>query len=487
MRCATDWRRWAFPSEAYADVSRADGAVASRGPPIIQFVHLNNRSRFSDAVIYAPSARRTRQTAGRSASRNGHPADLCARLPRSRDVRGRQRGRPVRPARDREAGRARHVVHRDRRRLHRRQRFFGDRRSARVSEDQRRRSRQRIPRDGSARPEPGMLAELYKPLGDELKWIVVPKLFAERQQPDRVQSIKATSSDRSTSSNTGGSFQMGREFWRHAALFARHPPLRRYHAGSRRRPDGAERRISMAASGSSTGRGIASTTGTFRRAARTRTSSISGRAPSLGADNEFEQVSRLAVHGEDVGAAHVPARRTARPHARRRRAGAEHLSRAAAYFACRDSNPNELSGQNFGMALLGYRYKLFATGWLPPYVGMTLEYGNTAEHADDILDEGLVNAQRLHGIQFAARTAVHRIRIRQGGHRAYFLRIGNILGSSSDRRLDARRAIASARLAGHTASSTSRSRIASARRYCSSIRNTRATFVSGRNLRNFFR
>ena len=90
-----------------------------------------------------------------------------------------------------------------------------------------------------------------------------------------------------------------------------------------------------------------------------------------------------------------------------------------------------MSGQNFGMALLGYRYKLFATGWLPPYVGMTLEYGNTVEHADDILDEGLVNASAYMGFNSPLGPLYIGYGFAQGGHRAYFLRIGNILGSSS--------------------------------------------------------
>jgi hypothetical protein len=52
-------------------------------------------------------------------------------------------------------------------------------------------------------------------------------------------------------------------------------------------------------------------------------------------------------------------------------AGTQNVYLAGGIFACRGFEPNELSGQNFGMVLLGYRYKLFATGWLPPYVGMT--------------------------------------------------------------------------------------------------------------------
>ncbi len=83
------------------------------------------------------------------------------------------------------------------------------------------------------------------------------------------------------------------------------------------------------------------------------------------------------------------------------------------------------------MALLGYRYKLFATGWLPPYVGMTLEYGNTANDADDILDDGLVNAASIWDSIRRSDRCTSATVSREGGHRAYFLRIGNILGSSS--------------------------------------------------------
>ena len=73
----------------------------------------------------------------------------------------------------------------------------------------------------------GLLAELYKPIDDSLKWIVVPKIFAERRNLTQfnVQGDKLGQVD---IEQWGGSFEMGREFWRHAALFG---GVRRY-AGS---------------------------------------------------------------------------------------------------------------------------------------------------------------------------------------------------------------------------------------------------------------
>lgn len=54
--------------------------------------------------------------------------------------------------------------------------------------------------------------------------------------------------------------------------------------------------------------------------------------------------------------------------------------------------PSELFGQHFGMVGAGYRYQLLGKGgFLPGYVGMTLEYGNAAEERSDVFDDGLLN------------------------------------------------------------------------------------------------
>ena len=274
----------------------------------------------------------------------------------------------------------------------------------------------------------GILTELYKPLGDELKWIVVPKLFAERQnltefnpQGDKLGQIDIE--------KWGGSFQMGREFWRHAALFA---GIRRY-AGSTQVRVGDPTVPKGAFDG-----GEWFLDGSWDRIDNRYFPSRGTYADfeylwsrtALGADSEFEQF-RGSMFTAKTWGLHTFLLGGRLGLTREGDAPIQNIYLAGGIFRLSGFEPNELSGQNFGMALLGYRYKLFATGWLPPYVGMTLEYGNTVEQVDDILDEGLVNASAYMGFNSPVGPLYVGYGFAQGGHRAYFLRIGNILGSST--------------------------------------------------------
>lgn len=274
----------------------------------------------------------------------------------------------------------------------------------------------------------GLLAELYKPVDDGLKWIVVPKLFAERRnltqfnaQGDKLGQIDVE--------QWGGSFSMGREFWRHAALFA---GIRRYAGTTRVRVgdptvpkgpfDGGEWFVN----------------GTWDRIDN-RYFPLRGTyanfeylwsRTAIGADDEFEQVAGSAFTAKTWGL-HTLIFGSRLGLTRHGQAPVPNVYLAGGIFRLSGYEPDELSGQNFGMVLLGYRYKLFATGWLPPYVGMTLEYGNTAERADDILDEGLVNASAYMGFNSPLGPLYIGYGFAEAGHRAYFVRIGNILGDTA--------------------------------------------------------
>ena len=413
--------------EAYADY-RAQIASCVAGPPVIQFVHLNNHSRFSDAVLYE-----------RLHVDIGKPLDE-ARL--DKDIQqiyalgfldratyevvkdDGQLGLLVTVKQD-ERGTSFVETGVD---------FTGvsdssaiDVRLAYLKTD--------VDDLGSEfrgmiqlGQNQGILTELYKPLGDELKWIVVPKLFAERQnltefnpQGDKLGQIDIE--------KWGGSFAMGREFWRHAALFA---GVRRY-AGSTQVRVGDPTVPKGAFDG-----GEWFVDGTWDRIDNRYFPSRGTYAgfeylwsrTALGADDDFEQFQGSLFTARTWGL-HTFLLGGRLGLTREGDAPVQNVYLAGGIFRLSGFEPDELSGQNFGMVLLGYRYKLFATGWLPPYVGMTLEYGNTAEHADDILEEGLVNASAYMGFNSPLGPLYIGYGFAQGGHRAYFLRIGNILGSSS--------------------------------------------------------
>ena len=59
--------------------------------------------------------------------------------------------------------------------------------------------------------------------------------------------------------------------------------------------------------------------------------------------------------------------------------------------------PNELIGQHFGFVGAGYRYKVIQSGFFPGYVGGTIEYGNAAETRSDIFDDGIFNGSVYFG------------------------------------------------------------------------------------------
>ena len=274
----------------------------------------------------------------------------------------------------------------------------------------------------------GILAELYKPIDDSLKWIFVPKAFAERRsltefnnEGDKLGQVDIEQYGVSTS--------MGREFWRHAALFV---GVRRYAGSTRVRVgdptvpkgpfDGGEWFVN----------------GTWDRIDNRYFPSLGTYAnfeylwsrAELGADTEFEQFAGSIFTAKTWGL-HTFLLGGRLGLTRDGDAPVQNVYRAGGIFRLSGFEPDELSGQNFGMVLLGYRYKLFATGWLPPYVGTTLEYGNTVANADDILDKGLVNASLYMGFNSPLGPLYIGYGFAQGGHRAYFLRIGNILGDSS--------------------------------------------------------
>jgi len=274
----------------------------------------------------------------------------------------------------------------------------------------------------------GFLAELYKPIDKSLKWIVVPKAFAVVRnltvfgdQGDREGQIDIE--------QYGASIAGGREFWRHTALFG---GARRYAGNVRVRVgdppvptgpfDGGEWFVN----------------GTWDRIDNRSFPSRGTFAnfeylwsrTALGADDAFEQVAGSAFTARTWGL-HTAIVGTRFGVTRQGQAPVQNLYRAGGIFRLSGYEPDELSGQNFGMVLLGYRYKLFATGWLPPYVGMTLEYGNTAADADDILDEGLVNGSAYMGFDSPLGPLYIGYGFAQDGRRAYFVRIGNVLGSNA--------------------------------------------------------
>jgi NTE family protein len=407
---------------------RAQIAACVAGPPVIQFVHLNNQSRFSDAVLYA----RLHVALGKPLDEERLDKDIQqiyalgfldkATYEVVQD--NGQQGLLVTVKQD-ERGTTFIETGVD---------FTGisdssaiDLRLAYLKTD--------VDDFGSEfrgmiqlGQNQGFLTELYKPIGNELKWIVLPRLFAERRsltefndQGDKLGQIDIE--------QYGAAFSMGREFWRHAALFG---GIRRY-AGSTHVRVGEPSLSEGPFDG-----GEWFVNGAWDRIDNRYFPSYGTYADFeyswsrgyLGADTDFEQFAGSIFTAKSWGL-HTMILGGRLGLTRNGEAPTQNLYRAGGIFRLSGFEPDELSGQAFGMALLGYRYKLFATGLLPPYVGMTLEYGTATTSADNILDEGLVNASAYMGFNSPLGPLYIGYGFGEGGHRAYFLRIGNILGSSS--------------------------------------------------------
>ncbi len=413
--------------EAYAQYrARIDACVS--GMPIIQFVRLNNRSRFSDAVIY----NRLHVDIGKPLNKAQIDKDLqqihaLGFLDRATYEVVNDNGKLGLLVTVKQDARGTSFIETG-------LDFFGvsdssaiDLRLAYLKTN--------VDEFGSELrgmiqlgENQGFLVELNKALGPELKWMVVPNVYAERrslteysEQGDKLGQVDIE--------QYGTSLSLGRELRRGAALFA---GVRRY-AGSTHVRIGEPSLNEGPFDG-----GEWFVNGTLDRIDNRYFPSdgtFGGfeylwSRPKLGADTTFEQFTGSMFTAKSWGL-HTLILGGRLGLTRDGEAPVQSVYRAGGIFRLSGFEPDELSGQNFGMVLLGYRYKLFATGWLPPYLGMTLEYGNVAPHANDILDDGLVNASAYMGFNSPLGPMYLGYGFAQGGHRAYFLRIGNILGNSS--------------------------------------------------------
>jgi NTE family protein len=91
--------------------------------------------------------------------------------------------------------------------------------------------------------------------------------------------------------------------------------------------------------------------------------------------------------------------------------------------------PGSLVGPHYGFVVAGYRYQVAQSGFLPGYVGTTLEYGNAALEREDIFSDGRVNGS----FYFAYSTPVGPVYLGIGWSEdrsaLYFLRFGTIFGA----------------------------------------------------------
>ncbi|NJN52735.1 MAG: BamA/TamA family outer membrane protein, partial [Gammaproteobacteria bacterium] len=238
-----------------------------------------------------------------------------------------------------------------------------------------------------------LLVELYKPLEETLKLIALPRLVAERQTV-AIFDEGGNKTSEVQIEQLGGSLALGREFWRHAALFA---GVRRFTGDTEvevgapqanENFEGGEFFVNM--NWDRLDDRYFPNSGTFAR-----TEYLTSRG-SLGASESFEQLDASALSAATWG------RHTLLVGARYGTtfdgdAPVQSLFRAGGLFRLSGFQPDEISGSHFGMAFMGYRVRLFEQGFLPPYVGATVEYGNATDERDDIWEKGIFNGSAYVG------------------------------------------------------------------------------------------
>jgi len=273
----------------------------------------------------------------------------------------------------------------------------------------------------------GIFTELYAPLDDDLRLILLPRASASRRYvnafDDEGRKLAKTEVEQ-----WGGALAIGREFWRHAAVFAGVS----FYEGDLD-VDTGEPIVDESFKA-----GEYFTTATWDRLddryfpSTGTTVNVEYRwsDAALGADTNYDQLDTVVITARTFG------RHTILGGLRYGTtfggdAPIHALFQAGGPFRLSGLEPDELTGKHYGVGLLGYRLRLVEEGLLPPYVGATFEYGNAADERDDIVDEGIFNGSLYVGFDSPLGPLYAGYGMAEGGRRAYFLRIGSLVGGPS--------------------------------------------------------
>lgn len=234
----------------------------------------------------------------------------------------------------------------------------------------------------------GIFGELYKPFGENLQYILLPRIAAGRDlitvydDGDKLAQVEATS--------LSAELSIGREIGEVGAVFA---GIRRS-TGDIQVEVGAPDLVDESFEG---GDWVLSGTwdrldnrffpsdGEFARVRQT----FSRKA--IGADTNFEQFESTLLLSRTYGEKHNFMGGFRYQTTINGSAPIQNIFRGGGFFTMSGYGPTELTGQHFGFGLLGYRYQLADNPLLPAYIGGTLEFGNAADDRDDIVDNGLWN------------------------------------------------------------------------------------------------
>lgn len=151
---------------------------------------------------------------------------------------------------------------------------------------------------------------------------------------------------------------------------------------------------------------------------------------SLGADQEFEQITSQLLHAWTFGRHSFLAAIEADVSSDDA-IPVQSLYRAGGFPRMSGFEYNELLGENFGMVIGGYRYKLLENSFFPGYLGGTVEYGNVHRNRTDLFSDGILNGSIYLGIDSIIGPLYLGMGFAEGGRRVPFLSIGSIFTRDS--------------------------------------------------------
>jgi NTE family protein len=272
----------------------------------------------------------------------------------------------------------------------------------------------------------GLLTDVYKYLDDRQRWSVNPILFGTRRDLLIFDDGQALASARI--SEYGGAIQLGREFGRFAQV----------QVGLLRTTGDAKIDIGVPQPAVEFHAGEVFASALWdrlddlylpTRGARFRLSYIRS-DKRLGADEEFEQVL-LSYFGSKTFGRHNLLGFTNLFTTVSGDAPVYALFTGGGFLNNSGFEPNELVGPHYGVVGAGYRYQVVQSGFLPGYVGGTLEYGNAAAEREDVFGEGILNGS----LYFGYDTPIGPLYVGYGWNEdrrgLLFLRLGGVLGGDS--------------------------------------------------------
>ncbi len=275
---------------------------------------------------------------------------------------------------------------------------------------------------------PGIFADYYKPLDDGLKYSFRPSL-AIFSRPLLVFGQEGDALAKIELDEISAAITLGREFSRHAGIFA---GFTRY-AGKMDITVGNPDLTPFSFDGSEVflefqfdrlDDRYLPTRGIYSRFKYTRS------VESLGADTSFDQLEftlfgshTFGLHNFSWGGQYNTSMDGEVP--------IYAWYSGGGFLNMSGFEPNSLVAPNFGQVLVGYRYQVAKSGFLPGYVGMTLEYGNATLKRRDIFSDGIFNGSLYLGYRSPIGPVYLGIGWSEQRNPIYFLRIGSIFGSKN--------------------------------------------------------